>query len=123
MCYHPRAARRGGTGNLSLDDWSAFERADTTLVNHSRRPLARVRGFLLPPSGSVFENSTACETSRLGSRRFGDSVEQQPRRVRCKLDVTFERKLEVEFSAASTVEITFFTESLILAQDERWRRA
>src|SRR5207245_5015247 len=50
---------------------------------------------------------------------FGWGEAKTPRRV--LRDMTFERKLEVKVWPACRP--TFFTESLILAQDERWRRA
>jgi hypothetical protein len=67
----------------------------------------------------VFENSTACvyvETGRL--RPFGQDENLSP----LLREWDFEHKLKVKRLSAFGPAI-IFTESLILAQDERWRRA
>jgi hypothetical protein len=67
----------------------------------------------------VFENSTACVYVETCSARFG-----VPGRTKTCLGPSgpdFELKLKVK--ACSFGSNHFFTESLILAQDERWRRA
>jgi hypothetical protein len=43
--------------------------------------------------------------------------------VRPRFEADFEHKLKVKRSPAFRGGQSFFTESLILAQDERWRRA
>ena len=67
----------------------------------------------------VFENSTACtsRTSRASAREVTEPVSS--------LRGDFELKLETEPLATRPSGLTakVFTESLILAQDERWRRA
>jgi hypothetical protein len=86
------------------------------------------RPFLRPPDGPVFENSTACvyvETST-GPRlaRYSDQQlpEEESTLSHLLREVDFERKLEVK-RPIGFGRSHFFTESLILAQDERWRRA
>ena len=79
------------------------------------------------PDGPVFENSTACvyvETLvRLASAiRRSESTTCLTSRSIVSGEVDFEHKLKVK-RPVSFGWPNFFTESLILAQDERWRRA
>jgi hypothetical protein len=77
-------------------------------------------------AGAVFENSAACvyvETSRRvsaftgGGRREASPVDPDSFRD------DFELKLLGDNKLVPSGATCFFTESLILAQDERWRRA
>ena len=76
--------------------------------------------FLRPvSSGPVFENSAACVYVETLAGSLARSCLGITRRA--LRSVHFELKLEVK--ACLPREATIFTESLILAQDERWRRA
>jgi hypothetical protein len=94
--------------------------------------------FLRRQVATVFENSTACvkrrdlTTSVVGLKLTRLSSRVVPCRTSVWLGVlrrrTFELKLKSErvVQPASTIgriDTSSFTESLILAQDERWRRA
>ena len=76
------------------------------------------RPFSCRPEGSVLENSTACVYVEATS--LVDVVENKTCLHPSGWD--FEHKLKVT-KAWPVYRPTFFTESLILAQDERWRRA
>jgi hypothetical protein len=117
---------------LRLPEWAAVEESrrnpgapreqtDTTKVPCSRGLRRESGAFLRQPQWwTVFENSTAFERRDL-----------MPSGVRLKTRLssfrgrTFELKLKLKMSSRPlAAEVTtFFTESLILAQDERWRRA
>ena len=82
--------------------------------------------YAADPDGAVLENSTACER-RDPVTDFSLSLVSTRHALR---GVTFEHNLEAKtslpWSAGSPADgngQTIFTESLILAQDERWRRA
>jgi hypothetical protein len=73
---------------------------------------------------AVFENSTACvyvETSRQ-ALRLGEGLRQKTVDPLRRGD-TLSSKLEGESVCVGSPTRPIFTESLILAQDERWRRA
>ena len=75
-----------------------------------------------PKSGPVFENSAACvyvETSSCWSNGpEGEAQDPSPTNVVGDTLSTSSKRRLPSFETA-----TIFTESLILAQDERWRRA
>jgi hypothetical protein len=84
-------------------------------------PLTRVGGFFSPSDAApVFENSTAFTNVETSSGRLSRARERHILVVASA--TTFEHELKVKDSRASVRE-PHFTESLILAQDERWRRA
>src|SRR5213079_1192515 len=101
--------------------WSALRtQSDTKQVPSIPGPLARAGGFFTSQAAPVFENSAACvyvETSAVLRCRRGH---EQTCHALSRAD--FEHKLKVKRLPASSRQ-SFFTESLILAQDERWRRA
>jgi hypothetical protein len=57
----------------------------------------------------------------LGDPFLGAGEANKP--VRPRFEADFEHKLKVKRSPEILCRQSFFTESLILAQDERWRRA
>ena len=77
------------------------------------------RPFSCRPEGSVLENSTACVYVEATS--LVDVVENEPCPVPLGTE-HFEHKLTV-LNLPAFGRRDIFTESLILAQDERWRRA
>jgi hypothetical protein len=84
-------------------------------------PLARVGGFFTPSDAApVFENSTAF--TNVENLEAAVSTASERRILVAASAATFEHELKVKVSWASAHE-PLFTESLILAQDERWRRA
>ena len=80
-------------------------------------------------SGPVFENSAACvyvETSACWSNTDRNVEAQDPSPTNVvgdTLSTGSKRRLPAMLASLPHEPATIFTESLILAQDERWRRA
>ncbi len=146
LCYTPPAARKGGAREPCNRPRSAFEPIGYDLVPvESEASGVESEAFSLPPTRhrslktqqrAFATRPRRCRSSapvrRRGSRRrqspvdpvsFGEELTTFEHRARREHTLPGECWTLTAEPFGSAEAICFFTESLILAQDERWRRA
>ena len=81
------------------------------------------RTLICPVRAPVFENSAACVYVETSTVCFGMPARNMTNSYRVLRDTAFEQDSSCLKEEIALRGETLFTESLILAQDERWRRA